>query len=127
MTLIDELRSDPTKCNTISCCLLAICILLIMIMILVVHGNLGADLKHMDADLKADRAAEKKMGFFAYLASLFHRKKRTKPASAPVTPAAAAAPAPAQTPAGTRAGFTSFDLTGQKPDLVNNLHQAWTE
>jgi hypothetical protein len=118
MTLIDELRSDPTKCNTISCCLLAICILLIMIMILVVHGNLGAD-------LKADRAAEKKMGFFAYLASLFHRKKRTKPASAPVTPAAAAAPA--QTPAGTRAGFTSFDLTGQKPDLVNNLHQAWTE
>ena len=108
MSLMDELRSDPTKCNTISCCLLAICILLIMIMFLVVHGNLHSELQKTDADLKSDRATEKKMGFFAYLGSLFHHKKKksTKPAAT-----APAATAPATAPAATsKTGFLVGEL-----------------
>lgn len=73
MALLEELRENPTKCNTISCCLLAICVLLIMLLFLVVHGDYAA----LDNDLKADRTAEKKMGFFAYLGSLFHPKKKS--------------------------------------------------
>ena len=111
MTVIEELRTDPTKCNTISCCLLAICILLIMIMFLVVHGNLYEVIQNTEADLKADRAAEKKMGFFAYLGSLFHHKKKsTKPATPPAT-------APV-TPAGTtKAGFLAGELSGEHISL----------
>ena len=62
MTLLDELRSDPTKCNTISCCLLAICILLIMVLILVVHAP--------DA-----KKSGKKKGLIAWFEGLFHKKK----------------------------------------------------
>ena len=120
MTLIEELRSDPTKCNTISCCLLAICILLIMIMFLVVHGNLNADMKNIEADLKADRAAKKKMGFFAYLGSLFHRKKKHSK-SAPVTPAATEKPT-----AATKGGFLAGELSGEHNSrAVDHPEAGW--